>query len=125
MDVKTVHLNSDLNEEIFMNLPPSFHKPNIVWKLKRGLYSLTQAAHQWYKTIPTEFEKLGFICCHLDHSILYLTKDSTITIITIYVDDLLIILNSSATIAKIKSELSNHFEMILVKQSGFWEWRTF
>jgi Reverse transcriptase (RNA-dependent DNA polymerase) len=59
MDVKTAFLNSELNEEIYMNLPPGFHKPNVIWKLKRSLYGLKQASQEWYKTIHAKFEKLG------------------------------------------------------------------
>jgi hypothetical protein len=49
MDVKTTFLNSELNEEIYMHLLPGFHKPNTVWKLKKGLYRLKQSSWERYK----------------------------------------------------------------------------
>ena len=43
MDVKTVFLNGDFHEKIFMNQPNGFHnrdKENIVCKLKKSINGL-------------------------------------------------------------------------------------
>ena len=111
MDVKTAFLHGDLNEEIYMNLPPGFRKPNMVWKLKKGLYSLKQASREWYKKICTEFEALGFKRCQSDHGIFHLSEGDALVIIAIYVDDLLILSKSSDAINKIKTKLKKRFEM--------------
>ena len=39
--------------------PPEFKKPGIVWKLKKGLYGLKEAARLWYKELKKELEKHG------------------------------------------------------------------
>jgi Reverse transcriptase (RNA-dependent DNA polymerase)/Integrase core domain len=111
MDVKTAFLHGDLNEEIYMNLPPGFPKPNVVWKLKKGLYGLKQASREWYKKIRTEFEGLGFKQCQSDHSIFHLSKGDTPVIIVIYVDDLLILHKSLDAMNEVKMKLKDHFEM--------------
>ena len=111
MDVKTAYLNGDLDEEIFMHLPPGFQKPNTIWKLKKSLYGLKQAGHEWYKKIHTEFEKIGFTRCHSDHGVFHLIRNGKLVIIAIYVDDLLILLDSSSLLTQVKSELGNQFEM--------------
>jgi Reverse transcriptase (RNA-dependent DNA polymerase) len=111
MDVKTAYLNGDLDEEIFMHLPPGFRKPNIVWKLKKSLYGLKQAGREWYKKIRTEFEKIGFTRCHSDHSVFHLIRDSKLAIIAIYVDDLLILSDSPSLLTQVKNELGNRFKM--------------
>jgi Reverse transcriptase (RNA-dependent DNA polymerase) len=111
MDVKTAFLNGDLNEEIFMNLPPGFRRPNVVWKLKKGLYGLKQASREWYKKICTEFEILNLKRCHTDHGIFQLSKDGVLVIIAIYVDDLLILSNSGNAVNQVKSKLSKRFKM--------------
>jgi Reverse transcriptase (RNA-dependent DNA polymerase) len=111
MDVKTAFLNGDLNEEIYMNLPPGFRKPNVIWKLKKGLYGLKQASREWYKKIRTEFEALDFKRCQTDHGIFHLSKNGTRVIIAIYVDDLLILSNSSTAVDQVKSDLKKKFDM--------------
>ena len=111
MDVKTAFLNGDLDEEIYMHLPPGFRKANVVWKLKKGLYGLKQASRQWYNKIRTEFEKLGFKRCHSDHGIFYRSANGIRIIIAIYVDDLLLFSDSLKAIKNVKFELNKRFEM--------------
>nr|GFD08858.1 retrovirus-related Pol polyprotein from transposon TNT 1-94 [Tanacetum cinerariifolium] len=46
MDVKTVFLNSNLQEEVYVSQPDGFvdpDNPNHVYKLKKALYELKQA----------------------------------------------------------------------------------
>ena len=50
MDVKTVFLNGNLEEEIYMLQPESFIAKNqeyMVCKLKRSIYGLKQASRSW------------------------------------------------------------------------------
>jgi hypothetical protein len=51
MDVKSAFLNGYINEEVYVEKPPSFEddkKPNHVYKLKKALYGLKQAPRSWY-----------------------------------------------------------------------------
>ncbi|GKA04247.1 retrovirus-related pol polyprotein from transposon TNT 1-94 [Tanacetum coccineum] len=51
MDVKTVFLNSNLQEEVYVSHSDGFvdkYKPNHVYKLKKALYGLKQAPRAWY-----------------------------------------------------------------------------
>ena len=51
MDVKTMFLHGDLQEEIYMQQPEGFEeksKANLVCKLKKSLYGLKQAPREWY-----------------------------------------------------------------------------
>jgi hypothetical protein len=50
MDVKNVFLHGDLQEEMYMEQPPSYvdqTHPNLVCRLKKTLYGLKQAPRAW------------------------------------------------------------------------------
>lgn len=60
MDMKTVFLYGDLEEEIYMQQPQGFEvkgKEKLVCKLQKSLYGLKQALRQCYK----KFEKQWFL----------------------------------------------------------------
>nr|GEU60617.1 retrovirus-related Pol polyprotein from transposon TNT 1-94 [Tanacetum cinerariifolium] len=51
MDVKTVFLNGNLREEVYVSHPDGFmdqDNPSHVYKLKKALYGWKQAPHAWY-----------------------------------------------------------------------------
>ena len=51
LDVKTVFLNGDLKEEIYMDQPDGFQikvQEGKVCRLKKSLYGLKQSSRQWY-----------------------------------------------------------------------------
>ena len=61
MDVKSVFLNEELNEEIYLKPPPSFHPSwSLVWCLLHVLYGLKQAHKSWYSRLHAVFEVLEF-----------------------------------------------------------------
>ncbi|KAJ3474089.1 hypothetical protein NLI96_g12655 [Meripilus lineatus] len=112
MDVKSAFLNGELDEEIFMEPPPGFPAPkNMVWCLRKSLYSLKQASREWYKAIRAEFEALGFTQSHSDHSVFHKYEDGHLVIIAIYVDNMLLLSENLAAITKSKTELAAHYEM--------------
>ena len=56
MDVKTVFLHGDLNEEIYMKQPKGFSvkgKKELVCKLKKSLSGLKQTPRMWYQKFDT------------------------------------------------------------------------
>ena len=83
-----------------------------VCKLNKALYGLKQAPRQWYAKIHQYLTNdLGFTSS-INDPCLYVRKTSSeILIIALYVDDLLMIGNSSTQITKIKGEFKKRFEM--------------
>nr|GEU69507.1 hypothetical protein [Tanacetum cinerariifolium] len=56
MDVKTVFLNGNLWEEVYVSQTDGFmdqDNPNHVYKLKKALYRLKQAPHAWYDMLSS------------------------------------------------------------------------
>nr|GEY04086.1 hypothetical protein [Tanacetum cinerariifolium] len=56
MDVKTMFLNGNLREEVYVSQPDGFvdqDNPNHVYKLKKALYGLKQAPRVWYDMLSS------------------------------------------------------------------------
>ena len=54
MDVNSTFLNGFIQEEVYVEQPPSFEdheKPNHVYKLQKALYGLKQALRAWYERL--------------------------------------------------------------------------
>ena len=63
MDVKSVFLNGQLEEEVFVEQPPGFIDPNFldhVYRLDKALYGLNQASRAWYETLAHFMLENGF-----------------------------------------------------------------
>ena len=94
LDVKSIFLNGYLEVEIFVKQPKGFDikgKEEKVYLLKKAFYGLRQARRAWYIEIDTHLLTLGF---HkgLSEFTLYIKKiEEHILIVSLHVDDLLVI----------------------------------
>ena len=85
MDIKTVFLHGDLEEEIYMKQPKGFkerEKENYVCKLKKSLYGLKQALRQWYKKFEFVMGDQGYK--RLLQTIVFLCRNSQIMILSFF-----------------------------------------
>ncbi|KIL57633.1 hypothetical protein M378DRAFT_16140, partial [Amanita muscaria Koide BX008] len=112
MDVKSAFLNGELEEEIYMKVPPG-HKASAdaVWRLKKALYGLKQASREWYKKLSAELKTLGFTRLQADHCVFYKNMDRHPPIIAVYVDDNMVLSDSLDLVTKTKSDLGSRFDM--------------
>jgi len=61
MNVKSALLNGDLENEIFMKIPPGVEaEEGQVWLLHKALYGLKQASREWYLKLKGQLEELDF-----------------------------------------------------------------
>ena len=115
LDVKTVFLHGNLDEEIYMNRPEGFKvkgKENLVCKLKKSLYGLKQAPQQWYKKFDSFMMSREYKRTTSNHCVFVKRfSDSDFIILLLYVDDMLIIDRDANKIEKLKGELSRSFAM--------------
>jgi hypothetical protein len=63
MDVKSVFLNGDLKEEVYVHQPPGFaisDKEDKVLRLCKALYGLRQAPRAWNAKLDSTLQRMGF-----------------------------------------------------------------
>ncbi|GJS38509.1 zinc finger, CCHC-type containing protein, partial [Tanacetum coccineum] len=115
IDVKTIFLNGDLEEEVYMKQPEGFVLPgneHKVCKLVKSLYGLKQAPKQWHQKFNEVVLLSGFLLNQSDKCV-YSKFDSfgKGVIICLYVDDMLIFGTDQNQVEKTKKFLSLRFSM--------------
>ncbi|CAJ2657083.1 unnamed protein product [Trifolium pratense] len=114
LDVKSAFLNGPLEEVVFVTQPPGFvikGKENMVYRLKKALYGLKQAPRAWNKRIDGFLVKQGFSKCKSEYGVYVQKSTSSIILICLYVDDLLVTGSDIAKIEKFKTVMMTEFEM--------------
>jgi hypothetical protein len=114
MDVVTAFLNGNLKEEIYMEQPPGYLQPgreNLVCKLKKSLYGLKQSPRCWNNAFRQHMESIRFQQSSADPCVFIQTEDTSVTIVAVYVDDLIIITKTPAKMEQVKINLAAKFKM--------------
>ncbi|CAI5949583.1 unnamed protein product [Closterium sp. NIES-64] len=109
LDLSTAFLQGSLHEEIWLCRPPGFtgsFPPGTQWSLRRPVYGLRQAPHEWHDTLRTTLVALGFAPSTADPS-LFLRTDTSLPPLDIlmYVENLVFATADAAGLAHVKSEL--------------------
>jgi hypothetical protein len=112
MNVKNAFLNGDLLEEVYMQPPPGYSdSQNQVCCLCRTPYGLKQAARAWFTKFNSVVAQQGFTPSSYDSTLFICHTSTGITLILLYVDDMIITGDDTAGIYDLQKFLSQHFEM--------------
>ncbi|CAA7043502.1 unnamed protein product [Microthlaspi erraticum] len=118
LDISNAFLNGDLDEEIYMTLPPGYTAkpgeslpPNAVCRLKKSLYGLKQASRQWFLKFSSVLLKLGFAKSHADHTLFVKNVSGKYLAVLVYVDDIIITSNCDADVDQLKEDLKKAFRL--------------
>jgi hypothetical protein len=114
MDVVTAYLNGRILEEIYMRQPEGYEKPgaeHLVCKLNKSLYGLKQSGRCWNEKLVEFLTKNGFIQLVKETSVFYRTSPE-LQIITVYVDDLVLMTETDCGMKDVKSILESGFKMV-------------
>ena len=122
MDVKSAYLNGDLEEDIYMTQPEGYVAPgqqHLVCKLNKALYGLKQAGRTWHIKIDIALKRQHFTSLDADQCVYIRRQDACITIIALYVDDLLIACSQLASLTELKKQLTAQFDMEDLGEASF------
>ena len=93
-DVKNAFLHGDLDEEIYMEIPPGFGfnlEGNKVCKLKKALYGLKQSLRAWFGPFAKVMTTMGYKQSQADHTLFVKHSASRgVTTLLVYVDDIVV-----------------------------------
>jgi Reverse transcriptase (RNA-dependent DNA polymerase)/GAG-pre-integrase domain/Integrase core domain/gag-polypeptide of LTR copia-type len=113
-DVKNAFLHGDLKEEIYMEVPPGWEhsdKEKVVCRLNKALYGLKQSPRAWFGRFCQAMMGYGFNQSDSDHTLFFKRKNGKLTLLIIYVDDMIITGDDRDEIQRLEEKLSQEFEM--------------
>jgi hypothetical protein len=114
MDVKSVFLNGDLKEEVYVHQPPGFAIPGKegkVLRLRKALYGLRQAPRVWNAKLDSTLKGMGFTPSTHEAAIYRRGNGRSALLVGVYVDDLVITGAKDAEVAAFKEEMKATFQM--------------
>ncbi|KAM2714488.1 hypothetical protein EV2_044230 [Malus domestica] len=113
LDVNNAFLHGDLEEDVYMSLPPGFGRKGEtrVCKLHKSLYGLKQASRQWFIKLSCALRKAGYQQSKADYSLFVRNHDGKFTALLVYVDDIILAGNNIQAIEDTKSFLMKQFKL--------------
>lgn len=113
LDVKNAFLHGNLDEEVYMDIPPGYTGSagnKIVCKLETALYGLKQSPRAWFGRLSLAMRKYGYHQSNCDHTLFLKHQQSKVTTLIVYVDDMIITGNDADEISRLQEQLSSEFE---------------
>jgi hypothetical protein len=114
MDVKSVFLNDDLKNEVYVHQSLGFAIPGKEGKvvhLRKALYGLRQASRVWNAKLDSTLKGIGFGQSPHKAAIYWQGNGGNTMLVGVYVDDLVIIGTKGAEVPMFKEEMKVTFQM--------------
>ena len=112
MNIKSVFLNTELNEEIYMKCLEEFknsEKNNLICRFLKFLYELKQSSWIWVKMFRIFLKDFNLVRLKSYHCIFI--NCNTDIIVTVYVNDLLLVESITESLQNLKDKLKDWFKM--------------
>ena len=112
LNVQNAFLNGNLEEEVYMDAPPGFHEKfgTKVCKLKKSLYGLKQSPRAWFEKFTQFFKSQGRSQGQGDHTMFCKHSHGKISILIVYVDDIILTGDDVHEMNRLKTSISSTFE---------------
>jgi hypothetical protein len=114
MDIKSVFLNDDLKEEVYVHQPLGFAIPDKEGKmlrLRKALYDLWQAPRAWNAKLDSTLRRMDFEQSPHEAAVYQQGNGGNVLLVSVYIDDLVITDTKDAGVAAFKEEMKTTFQM--------------
>jgi len=115
MDVKSVFLHGELDEDMCVEQPFGYKKKGEeykVFKSKKALYGLKQTPRVWFSRIESYYFREGFVRCPSEHTLFVKTQgEEKILVVSLYVDDFVFSGSDDEMFAEFKTSMKQEFDM--------------
>jgi hypothetical protein len=114
LDISQAYLHSILPETVYCEIPPiARSKENYgkVWKLKKGIYGLKQAAALWYDTLSEALGDIGLTRAKTDECLYFNKEEGHQILLVFYVDDILIVYRKQEVLNQFIKKLQSKFKL--------------
>ena len=116
LDYNTNSLNVKVEEEVYVKMTPGYGEFNndgvaMVMRLLKSLYGLRQSTRCWYGTVDGLVVEIGFKSLKSDLCVYIYSEGGAIYLLTLYVDDVLLLGKDRKVLERIKRKLMGRFSM--------------
>ena len=116
LDYNTAFLNAKVEEEVYVKMTPEYEELSndgvpMAMRLLKSLYGLRQSPRCWCGTVDEHVMELGFKSLKSDLCVYIYSEGGAIYVLTVYVDDVLVLGKDRKALERIKRKLMGRFSI--------------
>ena len=116
LDYNTAFPNAKVKEEVYVKMAPGYEEFNndgvpMLMRLLESLYGLRQSSRYWCGAVDEHVVEIGFKIFKSDPCVYIYSEGGAIYVLTLYVDDVLLLGKNRKVLERIKRKLMGHFSM--------------